>query len=155
MIRKSSQKRKPAVNNHEPKARRKIMDMLARRSYSLVELRRKLAFDEFENDEIEDAVEFAEKNNWITPPQELTRQVSTALSRKKKSAAYINHFLGEKGLPASEIDPQAELEKALYIVRSKLSKEKSFDYEEKKKIQRLLTNRGFDSTTIRMVIERK
>lgn len=138
-----------------PSARRKIMDILARRDHSVVELRRKLAVYEYNSDEIEDAINFAEENNWLTPPTELTEQVTRSLSRKKKSARYIEQFLRDKGLPPAEIDPETELEKALEIVQAKLRKDSAFDYEEKKKVHRLLTNRGFDSTTIRKVIERK
>src|SRR4051812_32714375 len=140
---KKRQERKPRDGSSKPLARRKIMDILARRSHSVVELRRKLAVYEYTSQEIEDAVNFAEENNWLTAPQELTSQVSRALGRKKKSARFIQHFLRDKGLPPAEVDPEAELEKALEIVQIKLRKESSFDFEEKKKIHRLLTNRGF------------
>ena len=139
----------------KPTARRKIMDILARRNHSVVELRRKLAVYEYTSAEIEDAIEFAEENKWLSPPQELTKEVTRSLSRKKKSARYIDHFLRDKGLPPAKIDPEAELEKALSIVQMKLAKDSAFDFEEKQKVHRLLTNRGFDSTTIRKVIERK
>ncbi len=135
--------------------RRKITDLLARRSLSKVEIRRKLAVHEYTSDEIEDAIEFAERNNWLSSSEDLAEQVTQTLNRKKKSARFITHFLEEKGLPAPPGDPKAELKKALSIVQSKLAKEKGFDLEEKQKIQRLLTNRGFDSSTIRKVIERK
>lgn len=131
------------------------MDLLAGRNLSIAELRRKLALSDYSTAEIEDAIAIAEENNWISPPQELSEQLTKSLSRKKKSARYIDQFLQDKGLPTPEVDPEAELEKALNIVQTKLSKESGFDYEEKKKIERLLTNRGFDSTTIRKVIERK
>lgn len=131
------------------------MDILARRNHSVVELRRKLAVYEYTTSEIEDAIDFADENKWLSPPEELTQQVNRSLSRKKKSARYIDHFLRDKGLPSAEVDPEAELEKALDIVTAKLSKDSGFDFEEKKKVHRLLTNRGFDSTTIRKVMERK
>ncbi len=150
------QKRK-SVSNRLAKASapRKVMDLLARRNLSATELRRKLSTFEYTSAEIKDAIEFAEKNNWIAPPQELAEKLTQELNRKKKSARYIDHFLQDKGLPASPFDPEAELVKALHVVQSKLAKENAFDFEEKKKIHRLLTNRGFDSTTIRKVLERK
>lgn len=131
------------------------MDLLARRNLSATELRRKLAAYEFSDSEIDDAIELAERKKWISPPAELAEKVIQDLTRKKKSARYINHFLEDKGLPASEFDAEAEVEKALNIVQNKLTKEKGFNAEEKQKILRLLTNRGFDSSTIRKVIERK
>ncbi len=156
MIRKSLRKRKSEGNRPaKASASRKVMDMLARRSLSATELRRKLAAHEFTNTEIEDAIEFAQKNHWISSPQDLAEKVIEDLSRKNKSALFIEQYLEDKGLPVSQVDPKAEFEKALNIVQTKLAKEKGFDFEEKKKIHRLLTNRGFDSTTIRKVIERK
>lgn len=157
MNRKPLQKRKFESNRpaQAGNARRKAMDLLARRNLSKLELERKLATYEFTDTEIEDAIELAEKNKWLTPPQDLTKKLIEDLNRKNKGALFIDQYLEDKGLPSAQVDPDAELRKALSIVQTKLAKEKGFNFDEQKKIYRLLTNRGFDSTTIDKVLERK
>lgn len=152
MSKRELPKRKP---NAKPSAKRKIMDILARGSRSVDELRRKLSQSDYTSDEIDEAIEAAQTNNWLTAPEELSEQLTQSLTRKKKSAYFIEQYLLDKGLPAPEVDPMAEFQKALDVVQGKLSKASGFNDDEKQKICRLLANRGFDSDTIQKIIDKK
>jgi regulatory protein len=132
-------------------AREKIMDLLARRGHSELELRQKLSRF-YEEDEVEDAITFARENNWMTPPDELAGRVAAELGRKQKGHRYINQFLKAKGLPVVAKDLDEEVRKGREIAQMKLGKDGPYDYEERKKIYRLLANRGFDDETIRRVL---
>lgn len=140
-------------------AKRKVMDLLARRDHSEKELRQKLRerFSEEEDsgDVIDEAIEFAKDNNWLGDPTSLAFQMADVLHRKKKGIHYINNYLREKGLPAVETDRDLELEKALSIVKNKYDENYEFSREDKAKVGRLLVSRGFDSETVRKVIYEK
>jgi regulatory protein len=131
-------------------ARHKIMDLLARRNHSELELRQKLSRD-YADEDIADALAFARENKWMTPPEELSTRVAEELGRKRKGHRYINQFLKAKGLPPVEKDVASELRLAREIATTKMGKPGPYDYEEQKKIHRLLANRGFDDDTIRRV----
>jgi len=132
------------------------MDLLARRNYSPLEIRRKLA-DDYPSEEIEAAIAFARESKWLPADEELAERTAVALGRKKKGHRFINQYLKSKGLPPVAKNRDHELENALALVRSKLARQLasgvSCDYEFQKKIQRLLANRGFDDETARAVIK--
>lgn len=131
-------------------ARHKIMDLLARRNHSELELRQKLSRD-YTEDDIADAIAFAQESKWMAPPEELSIRVAEELGRKCKGHRYINQFLKAKGLPPVEKDTVSELRRASEIVATKMRKPGPYDHDEQKKIHRLLANRGFDDDTIRRV----
>ncbi len=137
-------------------ARDKVMDYLARRNHSELELRRKLNRyfkDEPENlQKIDAAIEFAKTSGWMPPPEVLSGELTRQLGRRKKSHRYIEQALRSKGLPPAPKDLEAEIKKAQQLIDSKLAKDPPFDYEQKKKIHRLLSNRGFDLDTIKKVM---
>jgi regulatory protein len=135
----------------QKQARVKVMDLLARRGHSTLELRQKMAL-RFSPEEIEDAILFAEENNWMTPPHELAERVVEELSRKKKGQRYIQQFLKRKGLPTVAPDRDVELQKGRDIAEAKIGRLGPYDFEEQRKIYRLLVNRGFDAETIRAVL---
>lgn len=135
----------------KPSANEKLMDYLARRNHSELELRQKL-LKTFSQEEVERALQIARENRWLLPDTELSAQVANELHRKNKGLRFINQFLKTKGLPPVQKDSQEELRKAQSILKAKLAKFQSFDYEVKKRAQRLLANRGFDEETIRAAI---
>jgi SOS response regulatory protein OraA/RecX len=165
----------PRGSRHKP-AREKLMDYLARRLHSELELRTKLAKSEiYSGDEIEAAIAFAKESNWMMPPEEISERVSIEMGRKRKGHRFINQFLKTKGLPPIEKDPDEELRKAAAVL-VKMSQPparprraagwaglaKSFEeslqerlqaQKERQKLQRLLLNRGFDEDTIRRAVE--
>ncbi len=136
------------------KAREKVMDLLARRDHSELELKRKLAAH-YEAKEIEDAIQFAKESKWMKPPEELAQTVASQLGRRGKGTRYIQRFLRSKGWPGVRKDADDEREKALELIAIKLRREPPFAFEEQAKIARLLKNRGYDDETIRRVIHEK
>lgn len=140
-------------------AKRKVMDIIARRDHSEKELRKKLR-DKFgdeddADDVIDEAIDFAKDNNWLGDPSALAYRLADMLHRRNKGIYYINNYLKEKGLPAVEVDRHLELEKALSIVKNKYDEDHKFSREEKARVGRLLAARGFDSETVRKVIYEK
>lgn len=129
------------------------MDLLARRNHSELELRRKLA-DDYAEDDITAAIADAQENGWMPPAEEIAERVALELGRKKKGHRFINQFLRNKGLPPVAKDAEAEVEKAMAIVATKMKSEGPFNRAEQMKIYRLLANRGFEDETIRRVIGR-
>ncbi len=136
----------------------KLVAYLAVRDHTELELRRKLAKN-FSFKEIDEALNFARQHKLLKTPKELAEQVYHELSRKNKGYLYIVKYLRTKGLPNHAIDREQELEKARNLVTTKLrfagAKTRKFNHEEKIKIFRLLTNRGFDDQTIRTVAHEK
>jgi len=137
------------------------MDLIARRDHSELELRHKLAQYEYTESEIDDAIAFAKANRWLAPPEELAKRVASRLDNKRKGHRYIELYLRSKGLPPVEKDSENEISKGRALVYSKigaqlreaLDSQGRIDYESRKKIHRLLANRGFDDDTIRQVID--
>lgn len=152
----NSPKTKP---NTKIAAKRKVMDIIARRDHSEKELRQKLR-DKFGDEEdgmeaIEEAIAFAKDNNWLGDPSALAYRLADMLHRRNKGIYYINNYLREKGLPAVETDRALELEKALAIVKNKYDEDYDFTREDKARVGRLLASRGFDSETVRKVLYEK
>ena len=124
----------------------KAMDFLARRDYSQKELAVKLLQD-FDVDEVARALTKVKEHGWLLPPEELSEKVHREMHRKNKGFRYILNFLRKKGLPPVEMDFEAEMEKARYI----LSKHAS-DSSDRQKLYSLLNNRGFDKEIIREAV---
>ncbi|WP_413586256.1 regulatory protein RecX [Bdellovibrio sp. HCB274] len=139
--------------------KRKIMDLIARRNHSEQELRTKLhgrfADEDGGLEAIEEAISHAKKNNWLEEPSTLAHRLADTLHSRNKGIEYINNYLSEKGLPAVESDEALELEKALAVVKNKFDEDFKFSREDKARVGRLLTSRGFDSETVRKVIYEK
>ena len=135
-------------------AREKVMDLLARRDHSELELRRKLLV-RYNGEEVDDAIEYARQNKWLKPPEELSELVAEQLAQRQKGSRYIRQYLRSKGLPPVARNVEAETQRGLQLAQHKLGCQPPFDHETRVKIQRLLRNRGFDDETIRKVINEK
>lgn len=85
----------------------------------------------------------------------LAQRWADTLHGRNKGIEYINNYLREKGLPEVNPDYDLELEKAMNVVRTKYAEDYNFSREEKAKIGRQLTSRGFDTETVRKVIYEK
>jgi SOS response regulatory protein OraA/RecX len=127
------------------------MDLLARRDHSEAELRVKLGRN-FTRAEIEDALERARESRWLALPDELAERVALSLHNKHKGYLYISHYLRKKGLPQVAKDSQLEMRKAFAIIENRFASEKRYTREEKQKIARHLSGRGFDDETVRRMI---
>ena len=140
-------------------ATHKLMDYLARRKHSELELRTKLQ-DSFTPQEIEEAILHAKNKAWIPANEDqqrsLAEETAEALIKKGKGIEYINQYLEQKGLPAVKVDSSDELEKARQLVKNKFDPLENLTPEEnekqKAKIGRFLASRGFDEETVRKVI---
>lgn len=148
------------------------MDLLARRAHSELELRQKLSRSHVK-DEVSDAIEFARANGWLTAPEELAERVSAELGRKRKGHLFIRQFLKAKGLPPVHKDLEEEIRKGHALLAAKLVDHREtiqsdpsdasdlFDHnhnherQQRRKIQRLLANRGFDDETIQEIIRER
>ena len=140
-----------------------MMDLLARRDHSEKEIRQKLSRYEFKTEDIEAAIAYGKKNNWLPDDLESASQLSEktakTLHRKKKGAIYINQYLQEIGLPKVQTNSELELEKALELVKNKYLIPEDADRELKEKIKarigRFLISRGFEMSIVRKVVFEK
>ncbi len=151
-----------APYSHRLYAKKKVMDLVARRDHSEKELRTKLhtyfkrnfqyrqrlakkqghdLTEEFTAqqqeiaDAIDEAITFAKTQNWICAPADLSEKMAQMLHRKNKGIGYINNYLKTKGLPCVANDHNLELEKAMALVKNKYSDFSKLPYEQKKKEQ--------------------
>lgn len=149
----------PGNGRPKPTVRNKMMDLLARREHSEADLRQKLEAL-YTPEEVESAIEFAKKSNWIAHGdkalQELAEKTANDLRRRGKGAQYINQYLEQKGLPQVDSNASEELDKAHSLVENKFPHFASLNSEEKEqlepKIGRFLMARGFDEEIVRKVV---
>lgn len=128
----------------------KLMDYLARRTYSEFELRQKLEAA-YPLEDVDDAISRAKLRGWIAPAEETAARLVGELNRKRKGQRLISQYLEAKGLPSVALDPELEFAKARELLTAKFK----HDFETEgplaqdlmPKAQRLLFNRGFDSDT--------
>jgi regulatory protein len=151
-----------APYSHKNYAKRKVMDLVAMRDHSELELRQKLkeyfrrniqyrkklaqkANRDFTDDSeanrqeiaeaIEGAIQFARDQKWLGDENVLAGRMANSLHRKNKGIGYINNKLKQKGLPTVTTDRDLELEKALTLVKNKFSGFSALSYDEKRKEQ--------------------
>jgi len=142
-------------------ARNKMMDYLARRDHSELELRQKLK-RLYTPEQIETAINYGKEHGWISKDpngdQGLAEKTADFLHRKKKGILFINAYLHKKGLPEVESDQELELEKAQYLVKNKYLLSKDLSREDYRKVlakmSRFLMSRGFATNTIQQIIAR-
>lgn len=140
-------------------AKRKIMDLVARRDHTETELRKKLSL-RCELTIIEQAIQWAKDQNWLAKPELIQERVVQHLHNKGKGQRVINHKLRELGLEAVKTDPNLELSKAIKLVTTKWKIENLVDleYSERQKLTgkiiRFLSSRGFDSSVTSKIISK-
>lgn len=131
-----------------------LLRLLTRRDYSQLEIRNKLRI-RYSKEAIEDALRRAEQYGYLKDPATLAQNLVESLHRKGKSAIYIRHQLQKRGLPQVSRDEEREFEKALDHLRSRFDINELKNLSEKQKAFRMLKQRGFDSATIRKVLNEK
>jgi regulatory protein len=146
-----SQKKEMAI-----RARKKMMDLLARRDHSERELRKKLKEKIDDSESIEAALEYGKEQGWIPEDEDsrtrLAERMAEMLHKKLKGIHYINHYLAEKGLPELPADESRELEKARQLIETKFSNDDEWDSQMSAKAGRFLASRGFEMSVIRQVV---
>ena len=130
-------------------AKDKLMDYLARRDHSELELKQKLRKSQYSAEEIQEAIDWAKEQRWLPEPEKISQKVADTLHRKYKGIHFINQYLREKGLPTVGRNDELELEKARHLINNKASSRKR---SERAKMARFLVSRGFDGEIIRKVI---
>lgn len=139
-------------------AKKKIMDLVAGRDHSEKELREKLA-SRCEPEIIDQAISWANQQNWLASADFLTEKIADQLGRRGKGIHNINEKLHELGLPSVTIDAETELEKAKNLALKKWSPEvfDGLDLLEaqklKAKMMRFLTARGFESDVVLSILK--
>lgn len=139
-------------------AKKKLMDLVARRDHTEKELRKKLSL-RCEPETVEKTISWAQSQNWLASPEKLKMQFSEQLSRRGKGIRKINQKLKELGLETVKSDADTELEKAKKLVSGKWSTRdfNGLDYKEsqklKAKIMRFLATRGFESNIINTILK--
>ena len=129
-------------------AKKKIMDIVARRDHSVKELHQKLSLL-FEVEVIEQALAWARQQNWMAAPDSLKVKLAVQLARRGQGIDKINQKLDQMGLTLVQADQEQELAKAKKLATNKWSIEDFQNLEEhdalklKAKVIRFLSARGF------------
>lgn len=139
-------------------AKKKLMDLVARRDHTEKELKQKLSL-RCEPETVEQVLSWAKTQNWLASPEKLKTQFAEQLNRRGKGIRKINQKLKELGLESVKSDKDTELEKARKLVSTKWSSRdfKGLDYKEaqklKAKIMRFLITRGFESDVVNLILK--
>ena len=148
-------KQQPALGLTD--AKRKIMDRVARRDHSKKELRQKLSLI-CEMDLIEEAIRWAQQQNWFTSADSLKMKLTEQLARRGQGIDKINQKLNDLGLPLVEVDQEQELAKAKKLATTKWSIEDFQNLEQhdaqklKAKVVRFLSARGFTADIVSQIL---
>ncbi|MEK6627010.1 MAG: regulatory protein RecX [Bdellovibrionota bacterium] len=139
-------------------AKKKLMDLVARRDHTEKELRKKLLL-RCEADVVEKTLLWAQEQNWLTSPEKLKTQFAEQLGKRGKGIRKINQKLKELGLETVKSDKDSEIEKAKKLVLAKWSPDdfSGLDYKESQKlkarIMRFLVTRGYEFDVVSLVLK--
>lgn len=139
-------------------AKKKVMDMVARRDHSEKEIREKLSLH-CEANTVEQVLIWAQQKNWLASPEALTEKLADQFNRRGQGTHKINQKLEQMGLPSVQADPILELEKAKKLALTKWSSAVFQDLEDheaeklKAKMIRFLSARGFTSDIVSSVLK--
>lgn len=139
-------------------AKKKIMDMVARRDHSEKEIRQKLSLH-CENEIVEQALIWAQQKNWLASPESLKEKLADQLNKRGQGTHKINQKLVQMGLPSVQADPKLEFEKAKKLALAKWSSAvfQALEDHEAQKLQakmiRFLSARGFTCDIISSVLK--
>lgn len=136
------------------KAFDRVMYYLSQRDHSVKELTQKLA-RYHEKDEIEAAIQKADEYGYLADPKVISQRLAGQLARKGKGQRYINNYLKNKGLPIAEVAEEEELQTGRGLVERNLKFSPPYDLKQKQKIFRYLSNRGFRSAIVKLIINEK
>ncbi len=131
-------------------AREKIVQYLAIRDHSVLELQQKMMQKKYTSKEIQEGIAWAMEKNLIAEPSKVSEMMSSGLHRKNKGILYINQYLEAKGLPPIAADWDLEVEKAERFCKKQFANP-PYTFEQKQDIYRVLSRRGFVDQTIQQV----
>ena len=124
-----------------------LLRMLARKDYSEKEISEKL-LKKFSFAEVQAAIQWAQDQQWLKTPHQLSVKITEQLNLKLKGIEWIHQVLESKALPILPANPDVELEKARDLIKNKT--ETSPD-----KLMRFLGRHGFEAETIGKVMNEK
>ena len=133
-------------------AKYKIMELMATRDHSLIELKKKIKH-RCDKDTLDKVLQWAEQQTWFPSDEKIQEQVIRALGKKRKGIKAINLKMKELGLKSVQISVESEIEKALDLLNIKYKKIKWLElnsedfFKNKSKALRFLLSRGFENST--------
>lgn len=129
----------------------RLLGYLSRRDHTETELIKKL-LQYHEVEEIQAAILRAREHEMIPKPEVMAERTVAQLIRKGKGSMYISAYLKKKGLPPAPASEDLQIEEALKTVQKRLRMEGPPSFEQKRKIQRFLMNRGFRGSVVSSVL---
>ena len=143
------------------KGKNKALTILSKASQSEKKIREKLSHD-FEEDVIDDVVDFLKKYNFINDNELATKIVNTNVNLNKFGKNKIKQNLYNKGIEKSaieeainEIDYDAEFENALYLAEKRYARVKNEDPKKAyAKVANHLAYKGFNYDIIKSVLNK-
>lgn len=143
------------------KAKNKALNILSRADQSEKKIREKLATD-YEDEVIDDVIDFLKKYNFINDDILAQRIVSTNINLNRCGKNRIKQNLYNKGISkeaiseaVSEIDSDVEFENAMYLAKKRYELVKK---DEKRKIYQKISQhlayKGFDYDIIKRVLNK-
>lgn len=143
------------------KAKNKALNILSKADQSESKIRKKLS-DDFEEDTIEDVLEFLRKYNFVNDELLAQKIVNTNLNLNKCGRNKIKQNLYNKGIDRetiseaiSEIDNDEEFENAMYLAKKRYERVKNEDKRKiYQKISQHLVYKGFNYDIIKRVLSR-
>ena len=136
------------------KALNAITRYVARRDHSVYELKQKMK-ERYSPQAIEWAVAEARRRRYLLDDQALAELWAKMMARKGRSQRYIHGYLKRHQLPPVAMDRDQELAKCRSLLKTKFKKSANFTQEERPKVMRFLSYRGFDGALIRRVAYEK
>ena len=143
------------------KGKNKALKILSKASQSEKKMREKLK-DDFEEDTIDDIVDFLKKYNFINDNELASKIVTTNVNLNKYGKNKIKQNLYNKGLEKSsideaisEIDQDVEFENALYLAEKRYERVKKEDPKKAyAKVANHLAYKGFSYDIIKSVLNK-
>ena len=143
------------------KAKNKALNILSRTSQSEKKIKEKLSED-FEEDTVDNVIEFLKKYNFINDNELASKIVNTNVNLNKYGKNKIKQNLYNKGLDKSaideamgEIDQDKEFENALYLAKKRYERVKNEDPKKAyTKIANHLAYKGFSYDIIKSVLNK-
>ena len=143
------------------KGKNKALTILSKASQSEKKIREKLS-DDFEEDVIDDVVDFLKKYNFINDNELATKIVNTNVNLNKYGKNKIKQNLYNKGIEKSiietaidDIDTDKEFENALYLGKKRYERLKNEDPRKAyQKIGNHLAYKGFNYDIIKKVLNK-
>lgn len=143
------------------KGKNKALNILSKASQSEKKLREKLT-DDFEEDTIDEIIDFLKKYNFINDNELASKIVNTNVNLNKYGKNKIKQNLYNKGIEKStideaisEIDQDSEFENAFYLAQKRYERVKNEDPKKAySKVANHLAYKGFSYDIIKSVLNK-